>query len=433
MIAVLSGIWALLLGIVLIMLGNGMHFTLIGLRGGIEGFSAAELAVVTSGYFMGFLSGARLTPILIRRVGHVRVFAALGSLISATIILYPVLTEPLAWVLLRVLIGFCFCGVYITAESWLNAASTNETRGKALSLYMIVVMLGIVLAQGIVTLGDPSGFILFIVPSVLVSISFAPILLAATPTPPFETTKSMSLARLWATSPLGCVSVFLTGGVISGQFTMSAVYGGEVGLTVAQISAFIAAIYTGGLVFQFPLGWLSDRMDRRKLILWSAVGSAALAAIGMVFVDDARVLILLGFLFGGLSNPLYSLAVAYTNDFLDREEMAAASGGLLFLNGLGAVMGPIAIGWIMGAMGAVGFWVFLAALNVVLAIYGVWRMRRRPVTPPVSETFPYAPVPYAPVPIVATPVAHEAAAEVRREAQEEACAGDTKSPIESTS
>jgi MFS family permease len=425
---VLQSSWALLLGLTFLMLGNGMQNTVLGIRGGIEGFSTMELSVIMSGYFAGFLVASKIAPMLIRRVGHVRVFAALGSLISATIILYPVLTEPWAWVLLRVLIGFCFCGVYITAESWLNAASTNETRGKALSLYMIVVMLGIVLAQGIVTLGDPSGFILFIVPSVLVSIAFAPILLAATPTPPFETTKSMSLARLWATSPLGCVAVFLTGGVISGQFTMSAVYGGEVGLTVAQISAFIAAVYMGGLVFQFPLGWLSDRMDRRKLILWSAVGSAALAVAGMGFVDDARVLIVLGFLFGGLSNPLYSLAVAYTNDFLVREEMAAASGGLLFLNGLGAVMGPIAIGWIMGAMGAVGFWVFLAALNVVLAVYAVWRMRRRPVTPPVSETFPYAPVP-----IVATPVSHEAAAEVRREAQEGACAEDTKSQIESTS
>jgi MFS family permease len=427
-VQVLQSSWALLLGLTLLMLGNGMQNTVLGIRGGLEGFSTMELSVVMSGYFAGFLIASKIAPMLIRRVGHVRVFAALGSLISATIILYPVLTDPVAWTLLRVLIGFCFCGVYITAESWLNAASTNENRGKALSLYMIVVMLGIVLAQGIVTLGDPSGFILFIVPSVLVSISFAPILLAATPTPPFETTKSMSLARLWTTSPLGCVSVFLTGGVISGQFTMSAVYGGEVGLTVAQISAFIAAVYMGGLVFQFPLGWLSDRMDRRKLILWSAVGSAAFAAVGMAFVDDPRVLIVLGFLFGGLSNPLYSLAVAYTNDFLDREDMAAASGGLLFLNGLGAVMGPIAVGWIMGAMGAVGFWVFLAALNVVLAVYAVWRMRRRPLTPPIGETFPYAPVP-----IVATPVSHEAAAEVRRETQEGTCADDTKSQIDSTS
>jgi MFS family permease len=425
---VLQSSWALLLGLTLLMLGNGMQNTLLGIRGGIEGFTTMELSIVMSGYFAGFLVASKVAPILIRRVGHLRVFAALGSLISATIILYPVLTDPWAWVALRVLIGFCFCGVYIAAESWLNAAATNETRGKALSLYMIVVMLGIVLAQGIVTLGDPSGFILFVVPSVLVSVSFAPILLAATPTPPFESTKSMSLARLWATSPLGCVSVFLIGGVISAQFTMSAVYGGAIGLSVAQISAFIAAIYMGGLVFQFPIGWLSDRMDRRKLILWSAVGSAALALVGMVFVSDARLLVPLGFLFGGLSNPLYSLAVAYTNDFLDREDMAAASGGLLFLNGLGAILGPIAVGWIMGLLGAAGFWVFLAALNVVLALYAVWRMMRRPATPGVEDTYTYAPVSPG-----TSPVAIGAAAEVyaeAQEAQEEACTADTKSQIE---
>jgi MFS family permease len=357
---------------------------------------------------------------MIRRVGHLRVFAALGSLISATIILYPAIAEPWAWVLLRVLIGFCFCGVYIAAESWLNAAATNETRGKALSLYMIVQMLGIVAAQGVVTAGDPSGFILFIVPSVLVSISFAPILLAATPAPPFESTKSMSLGRLWATSPLGCVSVFLIGGVISGQFTMSAVYGGVVGLSVAQISAFIAAIYMGGLIFQFPIGWLSDRMDRRRLILWSAVGCAVLAGAGALFFDSPAVLVPLAFLFGGLSNPLYSLAVAYTNDFLDRSDMAAASGGLLFLNGLGAIAGPLAIGWMMGALGGVGFWVFLAGLNVVLAAYAVWRMLRRPDAPGTVETFTYAPI--APS---ATPVTLGAVAEVYAGAQEGAGAGDT--------
>ena len=420
MLQVLKGSWALLLGLGLLMLGNGMQSTLLGIRGGIEGFTTFELSVVMSGYFAGFLIASTVAPILIRRVGHLRVFAALGSLVSATIILYPAVTEPWAWIALRVLLGFCFCGVYIATESWLNAAATNETRGTALSLYMIVQMLGIVVAQGIVTVGDPSGFILFIVPSVLVSISFAPILLSATPAPPFESTKSMSLVRLWATSPLGCVSVFLIGGVISAQFTMSAVYGGIVGLTVAQISAFIAAIYLGGLIFQFPIGWLSDRMDRRKLILASAAGCAALASVGAVFVDVPWVLVPLAFLFGGLSNPLYSLAVAYTNDFLDREDMAAASGGLLFLNGLGAISGPIALGWMMGALGAVGFWVFLAGLNVALAVYAVWRMMRRPETPDVADTYSYTPI--APA---ASPVAHEAAAEVYAEAQDEACAQDT--------
>ena len=154
MFQVLAGVWALLLGIVLIMLGNGMHFTLIGLRGGIEGFSAAELAIVTSGYFTGFLSGARFTPALIRRVGHVRVFAALGSFMSAGLISFPLFTDPIAWTLLRVLVGFCMSGIYVAAESWLNDAATNETRGKVLSAYMIAQTLGIIGAQGLLTLGD---------------------------------------------------------------------------------------------------------------------------------------------------------------------------------------------------------------------------------------------------------------------------------------
>lgn len=162
MITVLSSVWALLLGIVLIMLGNGMHFTLIGLRGGLEGFSSVELAVVTSGYFMGFLSGARATPVMIRRVGHVRVFAALGSLMSAALIAFPLLTEPWAWTVLRLLVGFCMSGVYVAAESWLNAASTNQTRGKVLSAYMIAQTLGIIGAQGLLTLGDASTSVLFI-------------------------------------------------------------------------------------------------------------------------------------------------------------------------------------------------------------------------------------------------------------------------------
>ena len=164
---ILLGVWALLLGIVLIMLGNGMHFTLIGLRGGLEGFSSAELAIVTSGYFMGFLSGARYAPVLIRRVGHVRVFAALGSFMSAALISFPLLTDPIAWTFLRLLIGFCMSGIYVTAESWLNAASTNETRGKVLSAYMIAQTVGIIGAQGLLTLGDAGTSVLFIGASIL--------------------------------------------------------------------------------------------------------------------------------------------------------------------------------------------------------------------------------------------------------------------------
>ncbi len=207
MIQVLFRVWALLLGIVLIMLGNGMHFTLIGLRGGIEGFSSAELAIVTSGYFMGFLSGARLTPSLIRRVGHVRVFAALGSFMSAGLIAFPLVTEPWAWVLLRLLVGFCMSGIYVSAESWLNDATTNETRGKVLSVYMIAQTLGIIGAQGLLTLGDAGTSVLFICASILVSVSFAPILLSVSSVPAVEVARPMPLRSLFVSSPLGTVGI----------------------------------------------------------------------------------------------------------------------------------------------------------------------------------------------------------------------------------
>ena len=172
MFQVFSGVWALLLGIVLIMLGNGMHFTLIGLRGGVEGFSALELSIVTSGYFVGFLSGARYTPVLIRRVGHVRVFAALGSFMSAGLIAFPLLAEPWAWTILRIIIGFCMSGIYVAAESWLNNAATNENRGKVLSAYMLAQTLGIIGAQALLGLGRCANAALFIGASILVSISF---------------------------------------------------------------------------------------------------------------------------------------------------------------------------------------------------------------------------------------------------------------------
>ncbi len=185
MLTVLRQSWALLLGVMLLMLGNGIQGTLLGIRGGLEGFSTQEMSYVMSSYFVGFLFGSRLTPGMIRRVGHVRVFAALGSMISAVLVLYPVLPDWTAWALMRVVIGFSFSGVYITAESWLNNASTNETRGQALSLYMIMQMVGIIGSQVLLNFGDPSGFVLFVIPSVLVSLAFTPILLSVSPAPAF--------------------------------------------------------------------------------------------------------------------------------------------------------------------------------------------------------------------------------------------------------
>ena len=193
MTIVIKNSWALLLGMFLLMLGNGVQGTLLGIRGALEGFTPGAMSLIMSGYFVGFLGGSQMAPYMIRRVGHVRVFAALASMISAALILYAALPNEYAWFALRVIVGFCFSGVYVVAESWLNDAATNETRGQALSAYLIVQMMGIVAAQWLLNFADVGGFILFIIISVAVSVSFAPILLSVSPAPVFQTTKPMSL------------------------------------------------------------------------------------------------------------------------------------------------------------------------------------------------------------------------------------------------
>lgn len=392
MFQVLSGVWALLVGIILIMLGNGMHFTLIGLRGGIEGFSAAELAVVTSGYFLGFLSGARLTPLLIQRVGHVRVFAALGSFMSAGLIAFTLLAEPWAWTVLRVLLGFCMSGIYVAAESWLNNAATNETRGKVLSAYMIAQTLGIIGAQGLLTIGDAANTGLFIGASILVSISFAPILLSVAPAPVVEVARPMSLSNLFSSSPLGTVGIFLLGSVYATQSGMGAVFGSQIGMTASQIALFVAMLFAGALVLQYPIGWLSDRVDRRKLIFGSAIIGTVSCALGWApgasSSDGLWPLMAAAFLAGGVTTPLYALFLAYTNDFLSADDMPAASGGLVFTFGLGAIAGPLVTGWAMQGFGPPAFWLVLAATFLVLALYALYRMTQR-ASVPAQETESY--------------------------------------------
>jgi len=408
MLQVLSSAWALLLGMMLLMVGNGLQGTLLGVRGEIEGFSTFQMSIVMSSYFLGFLGGSRMAPEMIRRVGHVRVFAALASFISAVMILYPTFTNPIAWSLGRVVIGFCFSGVYVTAESWLNNAANNENRGQALSLYMIVQMVGIVSAQALLLVGDPAGYETFIVASVLISVSFAPILLSISPTPAFDTTKPMTLRALMKISPLGCVGMFLLGGVFASQFGMSAVYGARTGMSLVQISIFVATFYVGAMLLQYPLGWASDRTDRRFLILGVAAVGGVGSIIGMVFGTSFNFLLVAAFLIGGLSNPLYSLLIAHTNDYLKHEDMAAASGGLIFINGLGAITGPLIVGWMMGdsVFGPSGFFLFMAGLLFALAGYAAYRSTRRP-TVSIEKTGQMSPMYPA-----ATQVALELAQEV---------------------
>ena len=417
MLQVFFSSWALLVGMGMLMVANGMQSSILGIRGEIEGFSTYEMSIVMSAYFAGFLGGSQMAPRLIQRVGHVRVFAALASAISAIMIFYPAWTDPWAWTFGRVLIGFCFSAVYVTAESWLNNSATNENRGQALSLYMVVQMLGIVTAQGLLVLADPSSFIPFVIPSVLVSIAITPILLSVSPTPAFETTKRMGLVALWHASPLGCVGMFLLGGIFAAQFGMSSVFGTQAGLSVSQISTFVATFFFSAVLTQYPIGWISDRMDRRLLItIVSGVGALG-AVIGMVFGDQFSMLLVSAFMIGGMSNPLYSLLLAHTNDFLDYDDMAAASGGLVFLGGLGAVSGPLIVGVLMERFGPQGFYTFTLALFAALLGYSIYRATRR-ATIAVEDTGTYVVMSQASVTPVGMEIAQEYAIESDQESNE---------------
>lgn len=377
MFKVLTSTWPLLLGVMMLMVGNGIQGTLLGIRGSGEGFSTFELSIVMSCYFAGFLFGSVVAPRLIQRVGHVRVFAALGSAISAILVVYPVMPDWIAWSLLRVLAGFCFSGIYITAESWINNTATNETRGQALSAYMITQMLGIIVSQVLLNLPDASGFILFIIPSVLVSLAFLPILLAPTPAPAFDGARRLAFRKLFEISPLGCIGMLLTGGIFSAMFGMASVWGTQVGLSVGEISIFVGAMYVGGLLLQYPIGFISDRMDRRSLIL----GLSLVAALAMLLATIPGLpfwaLIAAAVVLGGITNPVYALLIAYTNDFMSLDEMPGASAGMIFLNGFGAIFGPVITGWMMAGIGPAGFFLFIAVLYLALAGYAGWRMTRR--------------------------------------------------------
>jgi MFS family permease len=294
-------------------------------------------------------------------------------------------------------------GIYVTAESWLNDAASNETRGKVLSAYMIAQTLGIIGAQGLLTLGDAGTSVLFIGASILVSISFAPILLAATQVPAVEVARPMPLRDLFSGSPLGTVGIFLLGSVYATQSGMGAVFGTQIGLTVGQIALFIARLFAGALVLQYPIGWLSDRMDRRKLIFGAATLGAASCALGWITGGGLWPLMVAAFFAGGVTTPLYALFLAYTNDFLSPEDMPAASGGLVFTFGLGAIAGPLVTGWAMEELGPFAFWPVLGATFVSIALYALYRMTQRSIGP-VEETESYLGV----VP-TASPVAVEAA------------------------
>ncbi len=393
MLAAVVSIWALLLGIGLLMLGAGLQGTLLGVRATLAGFPTTVIGIIMAGYFFGFLIGSTLTPRLVTQVGHIRVFGAMASIASIAPLIHAVAVDPIVWTAMRVLTGFAYASLYIVAESWLNDRSTNETRGQLFSVYMVIMLGSMAAGPLLLNTANPDGFVLFIVSAVLVSLAVVPISLTRYPAPEFHANDKLGLRQLSRISPLGVAGSLSQGAAAGTLIGLGAVYAREIGMSLSDVSFFITAMVLGGMILQWPIGRLSDRFDRRRILTAASLLAGGVAVAGATMnISTAPVLLTVGALLGGLSFPIYSLAVAHTNDFLTPKQMVAASSGLLLAAGIGGMAGPVLAGIAMTWFGPSGFFWFLAVVHLGLGLFALFRMTRRAARP-TDEQHPYVGVP----------------------------------------
>ena len=367
----------LMLSTFFLLAGSGLTGITLPLRAGLEGWSPVIIGWIGFGYALCFTAGCVIVPRMVRRVGHVRVYAVLATLLAMSLLFHALIVHPLAWIAFRGVAGFALAGAYMVVESWLNEKATNESRGQIFSFYMIMNMVGMMAGQFMVLLGDPATTTLFIIAALLYAMAVIPTGLSNAVSPQPLTQVTLDLRKLYRNSPAAMVGMLMTG-IIAGIWNFQApVFAEQTGLSGNQIPLMLALAMISGAVFQLPLGRASDRMDRRLLILIASAICAIGAVIGMALGSVFWLLLVAAFLVGGMSNPLYSLLIAYTNDFLGTDDMAAAAGGMVFINGLGAVFGPIITGWIMGVVGPSGYFLHIAPLCTMMAAYAAYRMTQR--------------------------------------------------------
>ena len=392
MLNVLRNTWAIFFGFAIICLAHGLQGTLIGVRSVIEGFSFFATGIVVAGYYVGYLAGSLLIPILLKRVGHIRVFAALASLASIAILLHSVLLNPYSWFCIRILTGISLSGIFVIMESWLNDKSTNQSRGQLLSVYMIITFSFLGIGQFLLNISDPSKVDLFILVSILLSFALLPILLSVTEQPNVANPKSLSLKELFVISPLGFVGALSTGLIHSAVFGYGAVYAASKQLGVFEISIFMVIISSFGAISQWPIGYLSDKIDRRIIL----IGTTFIASGLCLFIVASSYISLIVFfvfvaLYSSMCLPMYSLAVAHINDFLKPDEIVAASSSFAILVGIGAVMGPILVSSFMSLIGPNGYFVYLLIGHTLLGLFGLYRMAKR--AKPEDLESQYTPLP----------------------------------------
>ena len=378
MFTVLTKTWALFFGFALICIGHGLQGTLIGVRATLEGFSFISIGFVVAGYYIGYLTGTITIPIFLKRVGHIRVFAALASLASIAILLHSVFLQAHMWIIIRIISGISMSGIYVIMESWLNDRATNKTRGQILSIYMIITFVFIGLGQLALNLSDPIKVDLFILVSILLSFAVLPILLSTTDAPVVSDTKSLSIKELIVISPLGFVGALFTGLAHSAVFGYGAVYATAKGFELLEISIFMTIITSCGALFQWPIGYISDKIDRRIVL----IGITLIASALSIFIVASSYISLIVFfillaIYSGMSLPMYSLTIAHTNDYLEKNEIVGAVATIGMTLAIGSICGPIIVSLFMNIIGPDGFFVYLFLIHGFLGFFGLYRITKR--------------------------------------------------------
>ncbi|MCP4333119.1 MAG: MFS transporter [Gammaproteobacteria bacterium] len=375
--------WPLFIGMIFLMVSNGLLTTLLTLRGSGLGFSDSTIGLMQSGYPVGSLLGCLIAPRLIMRVGHIRVFAALASVASGAALVHLVTSDPWSWGAMRLITGFCFSGLYIVSESWLNGSASNESRGSILSIYFIVQTGGFTAGQMLLNLSSPEGILLFIVVSILISFSLVPMLVSASVTPPYELPERISLPDLFRLSPMALTGSFLNGISQTALYVAMALYGKAIGLSTGSIGVMLGFMTVGGMLFQFPLGKLSDMVDRRLVIVGAPGLSIPVCLLLASLQNPAanlNLLYLLVALLGGLTLPVYSVCMAHMNDHLKPSQVVAASGSLVLILAAGMTIGPTLGGSAIEHYGPQGVFYLLtlvAALTVMTALFRWWNAPAR--------------------------------------------------------
>ena len=360
--------WPLFLGILFIGLGNGLQGTLSSWRADFEGFSVLTTGLVMSGYFIGQLASSILSPKQIKKTGQIRTYAAYASIASTAILIQILFIEPPVWFVARFLSGFCIAGIMIIVEGWLNSISSNENRGQIFSIHMIVVWGGLALAQGLFAVDDPAGVSLFLLASILLSISLIPILLTEIKAPESDVQESLGLRALWKASPSGVATIGLSGLASAGFFGVGTIYAVKAGLSVSETALFMTLFIGFGAASQWPLGWLSDKIDRRKVIIFCCASVICICTVLASFEFTSKILLILSALVGAFTLPLYSLGVAQSNDRLEPKQMISASGTIVLVFSVFAALGPFTMSYFLELFEMFGFMLYMGIVHLVIAV-----------------------------------------------------------------